>query len=238
MRIPNILDRADNQVTFTFRKSPSILGYQVNAANSLDNAYGPANGVGGAGTVTLFNFRRDQFYRSREIRKKRLGILGESNRGLARCTFDPQEFYQPGTVTPIDRQLAFYRFQFEKTANPGVYGPEDQIIMVPPPGFYSVPRPAISLYGTAPNIAGATPGLIPPPGCMVFNTPSFADSMVIENLGITPLLFSVGLDIPLQELSAGQILSHTSGMKDEIVICADGANPTFSILVAIVTGLR
>ena len=113
------------------------------------------------------------------------------------------------------------------------------ITIVQGPDYFSVPRPALSLYGTAPSLATAVPGLPAPPEAMVFGVPAFADAIVITNHdALLPLYFAASLEQPLMQIDAATSISHASGMKDEIVVCSTGGNPNFSILISTVTGMR
>jgi hypothetical protein len=157
--------------------------------------------------------------------------------------FDPGSFYGDSAVVPPDANLWFVRTQVRTVASPAFPGTADNtnqsiINIVQDPTFFSVPRPALTLYGTAPGIA-AVPGLPAPPGAVIFGVPAFADAMVITNHGGDPLYFAAAIEQPLMQIDAGTSISHASGMKDEMVICAGaGTNPNFSILISTVTGMR
>lgn len=254
--IPNILDRAKQYATLQFINNPDILGYRIRVANSLDNAYGTANGVSGAGTTALFEVLRDRTFIGKDIRKKGLGISGDITRGQTRATFDPNQYFGQTPEVPPDSNLWFLRVQVSTVATaalagsvqagypggvfPGTASATDQskILIMRDPSFQSVPRPALSLFGTAPD-NGAVAGLPAPPEALVFGVPAFADAIVITNHSATaPLFFSVAEDQPLMQIDASTSIAHASGMKDDLVICANGANPTFSMLISTVTGLR
>lgn len=249
--IPNVLDRQTAHCTLQFRNDPSILGYRIRVANTLDNAYGTANGVTGAGTTALFDVGRGRTFLSPEIRRRKTGISGDITRGQTRATFDPGEFFGLSTEVPPDAALWFVRTQvatiasggfplgFPGGAFPGTASAADQsdILIVQDPAFFSVPRPALSLSGTAPAV-GATAGSPAPAEALVFHVPAYADAMVLTNTSMSALLFSVGRYQPMIPLAAGASFSHASGMKDEIVIAADATNPTFSLLLSTVAGKR
>jgi len=251
----NILYRAEKFAQLQFINNSDILGYRVRVANSLDNAYGPTNGVGGVGTTAVFEFLRGRSFISKEIRQRRMGISGDITRGQTRATFDPTEYFGLSPEVPPDSDLWFLRFQVSTVATaaaagsvqagypggvfPGTASATDQsdILVMQTPDFFSVPRPALTLYGTAPDV-GAVPGLPAPLESMSFHVPAFADAMVITNHGAAPLFFSVGQGLPMMQVDPGASISHSSGMKDEISLAADGANPNFSILISTVTGQR
>jgi len=248
--VPSILDRSKGYMTLQFINDPDILGYRIRVANSLDNAYGVFNGVGGVGTEAIFDINRGQTLRTKAIRLKGLGVSGDITRGQTRATYDPNEFFDPPTTTvvPPDNQLTFMRVQVRTTAAPAFPGgafpgtftalDQSKIIIIQDPRYFEVPRPALSLYGTAPALAGAVPGLPAPPGAMIFGVPAFADAMVITNHDAAlPLYFAVAIDQPLMQIDPQTSISHASGMKDELVICSTG-NPNFSMLMSTVTGMR
>lgn len=241
--IPNVLERAVGLLRLQYRNDPDILGYRVRVANTLNNAYGPDNGVGGAGTFALFDVERDTDYISKEFRISKRWPPGETTRGQTRALFNPNEFFGADPVVPSDGQLLFVRTQVRTQASPAFPGTvnnlnQSDILIVRTPTFLSVPRPALTLFGTAPDLATAAAGLPAPEEAMTFHVPSFADAMVLTNQGGTDLLYSVGYNLPLAVLPAGQSISHASGMKDELVVCASGGNPDFSVLMSTVTGIR
>jgi hypothetical protein len=254
--IPNILDRATGLARIQFINDENILAYRLRVANSLDNAYGPANGVGGVGTTALFDVLRGRSFISKTIRQKGTGISGDITRGQTRATFDPNEYFGLSPEVPPDSNLWFLRVQVSTVSTAAVAGSvpagfpggvfpgtadetnQSKILIMRDPTFQSVPRPALSLYGTAPALAGALPGLPAPPGAMIFGVPAFADAIVITNHDAAlPLYFAVAEDQPLIQIDPGTSISHASGMKDDMVLCSTG-NPNFSLLISTVTGLR
>lgn len=248
---PNVLERHPGRMLLQFRNNPDILGYRIRVADTLDNAYGTFNGVAGAGTTALFDVQRGRTFISKGLRLKGLGVSGDITRGQTRAHFDPNEFFGLSTEVPPDSGLWFVRVQVATAASggfplgfpggafPGTFTASNQsdILIVRTPDFFSVPRPALTLYGTAPDV-GAVAGSPPPPESLVFHVPSFADAMVITNHGAGSLFYAVGQGLPMALLAAGASISHASGMKDELVIAANGANPNFSILISTVTGTR
>ena len=255
--IPNILDRAKQFAQIQFINNEDILGYRIRVANTLDNAYGAFNGVGGVGTTALFDVLRDRTFISKEIRQKGTAISGDITRGQTRATFDPNEYFGLSPEVPPDNNLWFLRVQVSTVASAAVAGSvpagypggafpgttsvsnQSKILIMRDPDFQSVPRPALSLYGTAPSLATAVPGLPAPPGAMVFGVPAFADAIVITNHDAAlPLYFAVAEGQPLIQIDSATSISHASGMKDDLVLCSTGGNPNFSLLISTVTGLR
>lgn len=240
---PSVLNRSAAFMTLQYINDDDILGYRVRVANSLDNAYGADNGVGGVGTTALFDVDRGRTLITKPIRLKGTGVSGDITRGQTRATFDPNEFYGLSPEVPPDSNLWFVRTQVRTTGAPAFPGTADNInqsiiTIVQGPDYFAVPRPALSLYGTAPDV-GAVPGLPAPPESMVFGVPAFADAIVIINHDAAlPLFFAASLEQPLMQIDPQTQISHASGMKDELVLAASGGNPNFSILISTVTGMR
>jgi len=235
--IPNILDRAKQFALIQFINNEDILGYRIRVANTLDNAYGAFNGVGGVGTTALFEVLRDRTFISKEIRQKGTAISGDITRGQTRATFDPNEFFGLSPEVPPDNNLWFVRTQVSTVASAAAAG------SVPAgyPGgvFPGTASGTNQLYGTAPSLGTAVPGLPAPQGAMVFGVPAFADAIVITNHDAAlPLYFAVAEDQPLIQIDPATSISHASGMKDDLVLCSTGGNPNFSLLISTVTGLR
>jgi hypothetical protein len=243
---PSVLNRSPGFMLLQYINDPDILGYRVRVANSLDNAYGGFNGVPGVGTTALFDVDRGRTLITKPIRIAGTGVSGDITRGQTRATFDPNEFYGLTPEVPPDSNLWFVRTQVRTVASPTFPGGaadninQSIILIVQGPEYFSVPRPALSLYATAPAVTGATPGLPAPPEALVFGVPAFADAIVITNHHATlELFFAASLEQPLMQIDPGTSISHASGMKDELVFAAaPGGNPTFSVLISTVTGMR
>lgn len=242
--IPNVLDRSPGYAMLMFRNVPSIEAYRVRVANSLDNAYGTANGVVGVGTEPLFDVRRGAFFRSDSLAASGRGVFDTSRRGQTIAVYNPNDFYNPPTtvVTPPDVQLAFLRVQVKPQGGPfpvtATNLNQSSICIMADPELFTVPRPAITLGGTAPNLA-AVLGLPPPPQALFFHVPAYGDAMVVSNLdAAAPLFISMGRHQPLAQIAPNSSVTHASGMKDEIAICANGANPKFAIFLSLVSGQR
>jgi len=239
---PFVLERFERYVSLFFRNTPNVGGYRILGQRTLDDAYGPANGVGGLGAVTLFELTRGQTLRSNSIQQRGLGILDENYRNQTKVIYDPMDVFVPGGGQPNDRELAYLRVQ---TRTPGGAFPalgtaDGPILLLQPPGFSSVPRPAVTLSGTAPDLATAAAGSTPPiTGAMRIRVPQYGDSLVFTNHDeALPIFLSTGMDMPFMRIDPSQSISHTSGMKDSYVIAANGGNPTFSMLIATVNGQR
>lgn len=246
---PMVVERSKNYASIYFRDAPGIQRYRVLAARTLNNAYvgqiaSPRNGIIGLdGTEELFILSGPGgYYRSHAIRSRGLGLLDESYRGQSRAIWDPDEFFNPPTTTsiPPDQDIAFLRVQTATVASGNAFGTEGPILIFQSPGFAVVPRPALTLYGNAPNLgAAAAPGSVPPPESLEFKVPFYGDSLVITNHdALNPLLVSVGRDVPFMQVDPLQSFSHTSGQKDSLILAAPVGTPAFSCLISTVQGAR
>jgi hypothetical protein len=249
--IPNILDRSENYATLQFKNDEDILAYRIRCADTLDNAYGTENGVVGSGTEAIFDVLRGQTLRTKAIRDRGLGISGDNTRGQTRATFDPGEFFGQAAQVPPDSNIWYMRVQVSTVATAAAGGSvpggfpltanntnQSKILVMRNPTFRTVPRPALSVGGTAPASAAAVLGGPPPPESLVLSFPAFADGMVISNLdAVTPLFFATGQGQGLFQVAPSQSISLTTGMKEDLYIVSTG-NPEFSLVTSTVTGLR
>jgi hypothetical protein len=250
--IPNILGRFAHQVLLSTTSSLSTFGYRLRVANTLDNAYGPQNGVGGIGTARIAEVVRGGFFASPSVSAMQLPDNMGTNKSL--FFYDPQDFLGlnagpfdavlvPGAVVPPDDAVSYVRLQVQPEGGsfPAVAPDQNNqgpILIIPPPGFFSVPRPVLTIYGTSPQIVGALAGQLPPLGSMAFHVPAHGDALVLTNNGPGVLLVAFGEGLPLIPIAVNQPISFTSGMKDVFYVVSAGGNPTFSIMLSIVSGTR
>jgi len=234
---PNLLERQPNYIHLQYRNDPTITAYKVRVASSLDDAYGTANGVVGAGTEVLFVVERGDFFGSQTILRKGLQQTGSSGnaRGQTRALYDPEDFFNPPvTVTvPPDDQIAYIRTQIRKVSTAFPVGADNTnqsvIKIIPPPFFMTTFWPVMSLYGTAPQVALAA-GSLPTEQTMRIMVPSFVRTVTLTNLDAgVGLLYSPQVDLPLLPLAAGNSVS--SNMGSVICICSAGGNPKFSMVM-------
>lgn len=247
---PNIVERYPNYASIFFRNEPQVAAYEVRVAATIDDAYGAANGVAGAGSILLFNVAQGGVFSSRSIRRKGLGpgSIEESNRGQTRAMFDLDDLRTTlgNPAIPPDAHIAFLRVRTRTVGTTAfTTEPEGPILIMQNPNRFTVPRPALTFGGTAPNLGAlAGLGLQPTEGALEFRVPAFGDSFMITNHGTTPLFVSTGRGIPYMQIdnagggSTWASVSHTSGMSDSLLIAANGGNPLFSVMVATVAGIR
>lgn len=243
---PNTLERRPNLVMLGFLNNPSITGYQILVSDTLDGAYGNFNGVvanPATPGVAFSRIQRGEVRVTSTIQRRGNILTSDTTRGQTRIIYDPNELIGKVASAPFDGQVAFVRVQVTTVAQPAFPIPDNttmsDILIVPPYGFNSVPRPSIQVYGTAPDLgASAVLGKPAPSESMIFHVPNFGDAMDIRNHGPGALYFSVGKGLPLAMIAEDQHLSLPSGMKDELIFCASGNNPKFSAVISTVAGER
>jgi len=221
---PRLIDRHPNFVDLAIRTRAGVAAYNLGGADTLDVAY--------AGTTAMFTVPAGGTFRSYNLRKKRLGILGESNRGLTRMKYDPEEYWVGGGTLPHDIMVSYLRVAEVNTA--GVVLPEGPILVVPPDGFFVTGRPSLVLRGTAPALAGTVTGL-PPALAMHVVLPQFSDHITFRNEGAADMRVSFDASQPELSIPAGSEQLF-DGTFTDLYLRGDGGAPEFSLYLAIVNG--
>ncbi len=240
--IPSIQYRSPNMINMTFPMdaAPKI---RVAGAARLVDAYGAVAGVGGGGTLPMFDVLSGMSYLSPSIRSRRMPAVEETSRGLTRMVFDPDDFSTAAAVPggpylPTDDQTLFLRMQIWDVAT-ATYLPEGPIMIVPPYDFFTTKEPTFTVSGRAPNMAlGAWPAAIPDsmmPGTMNFMVPGYSTTVSIANLDPGKVLFvSFHPGMPPTVILPGKDISMTgSGIPELFFGCPDG-NPWFTVRIAVV----
>jgi len=223
------VQRSPGLTDLVVRSQPNALQYQFAAADTLDNAY--------TAPVTLFNVPANTQYVSRSLRLQRRGFFDEVTRGLTRATFNINDFAAAGV--PGDGVISFVTVTLQPVGFPFFLSGPHPILVVPPPGFFNTGRRALTLVGTAPNIAGQANNL-PPPGVMNVVLPKFADEVIITNMGANDIFVSFDEGLPEYEIpSAGTNIVHIrqAGVQ-QFFIRASGGTSAFQISASIVNGIQ
>lgn len=229
--IANIDVRLRNLIDMSIPQRNGITGYRVNAASTLDDAYGNVNGVGGSGTSNLFEVSTGSFFKSPKLSR---GRVGPEITKRTRAVFNPDEFYSNTTQAPEDTQVMFMRVEQFSTAL-GTYEAEGPINIIMPYNSMGVRRPALSLYGTAPSVT-CTAGAIAPDDALHFHLHLYAVNFQIKNHGVASMFVALGSGLPMLEISAGDSLSLFDTNITEVFIAGNGSNPTFSIAASLQNG--
>jgi hypothetical protein len=222
---PRLIERHNNYADLSIRTRAGVIAYRVGAANTLDTAF--------AGTTAMFTAKAGTSFRSKGIRQAKKGRLLESNRGLTRMVFDPDEYFAVGGDLPHDNKMSYVRVEEQNPA--GTFLSPGPILVMPPCGFWATPRPSLTLRGTAPNVA-TTADLTPPPGAMVFVLPRFSDHVTIVNEDAAALFVSFDSSMPEITVKAGATTALFDGAYNVVYVRGDGATVEFSMFFAIVNG--
>lgn len=235
----NVIEHSPNLVHLTLTQDKDVERYEIRSARTLDGAYvgsvgSPRNGVAStAPSDAIFEVREGVDFRSTNLRRKRLGLLEESNRGLTVVKYDPDEFV--GASFPAaapDRDFAFITFrEFRRGA--GAFVPEQAIYIIPPPNFYSMRTPILNIAGTAPLQAGAAAGSPPPSGSMFISLPKYMGSFTLNNTGANPIFAAYERRMPMREIPSGESFNLTGSEENLLILAATTAATTFSLSGAI-----
>ena len=222
--VPRLTTHSPGFVELVMRNSSDVSAYRLRAANTLDLAF--------TSSTAMVTVPRGATYKSRSLRKKRVGTSIYSNRGLTFVQYDPEDFWVAGGNLPHDRDTTFLVVEEQNAA--GAFRPEGPILVIPPPGFFSTTRPALIVAGTAPNVAASSTG-VPPDGALHFVLPRFADSTTITNSdGANSLFVSFGPDSVEMEILYGQSVLLPDGAVSDVYVRGDGGAVVFTMFLAIV----
>ena len=241
--IGNVRERQPNYIDMVVKQEAGIIQYKVGAANTLNAAYGNTNGVGGSGTVDLFEIGSGSEYRSSTIKKNKHHVAHGAgrDRGLTRMIFDPEDFFDPADSTPNDEQLMFMRIaKFSEAL--GDYEPQGPINVILPKHFLQGVRPALTLHGTAPALnTDSAAGNFPDNEAMHFHLPMFSSSVYVKNLatvGGANLHLSFNPGMPMIEIAPQDTLGLYDVNVMEVLVSCDAALPADAINFNMVFGLQ
>lgn len=224
---PRMIARHRRHVELVLPNKPSVRSYSIGAANTLDAAF--------AGVTAMFSVPKGGDFRSMTLRRRGLGYTGANYKNLTRMVYDPEDFFPTSPTTlPHDAHQGYVRVTETNLA--GTVLPASPILVIPPPGIFSSPRPSLTLAGTAPELT-ASATLLPPPGVMRVILPRFSDNISIRNRDATNSLFvSFGEGSPEIEVDANTTESFWDNVMSEIFLRGDSGAVPFNILAAIVNG--
>lgn len=238
----NVIERSKNFVHLAFTRDPNVVRFRILVARTLNNAYvgqgiSPLNGVAGLqGTDPILVVEQGSDLISTALRRRRLGVIEESNKGLTYAKFDPDEFVGLGApAAPPDQDIMFMRIQEFRVVT-GAYAAEGAIHVVPNSNFYTVPKPSLSLAGTPPIIAGTVAGINPLPGSMVIVQPRFMGPFSLTNTGAASLFVSFNEGMPMREVPTTD--TAWSDGDSEFLIIAAAAATSFSFFGAVQNAWR
>lgn len=243
--IPSVQYRSVNQINMVFPDVPGVPKIRVLGAARINDAYGNVAGVGGGGPLPMFEVQMGGTYLSPTIRARKLPAVDESNRGLTRMVFDPDDFATPAagagtTYLPTDDQTLFIRISLWNSGT-GAWNPPGPIMAIPPYDFFTTKEPVFTVTGNAPNLGiAAWPGALPdflPPTVMNFLVPAYSTSISLENLGDSgeaPIFASFHPGIPPTVVKADRDFGLTGSGVPEFFVASPNANPLFTVRIAVV----
>lgn len=220
---PRLTNRYDGFVELVMRNSADVAAYRVSAANTLDDAF--------SAPTAMFTVQRGGTYKSRTLKRRRLGTSIYMNRGLTFAQYNPEDFWVAGGTMPHDADVSYVVVEEQNSA--GTFRPEGPILVVPAPGFFTTTRPSLIVAGTAPNVAASATG-VPPDGALRFVLPRFADSTTITNGGGSSIFVAFAAGSAEFEVLDAQSVLLPDGAVSEVFIRGDGGAIPFSIFFAIV----
>jgi len=244
--IGNVRERQNNYIDMMLSQEGGVSQYRVRAANTLDHAYGPTNGVGGTGATALFTAAAGTGFRSHTIQKNKRHVVHGAgrDRGITRMIFDPDDFFDPvgSPLVPSDSQIMFMRIEKFSDAL-DAFEDEGPINIILPKDYMQGMRPVLTLFGTAPGI-GSSAGEFPQEGAMHFHLPTFSSSIWIKNLGGADenLHVSFHPGMPMIQLGPGEEIGLYDVNAMEVLISSnrDGAGgdscPTFNMVFGLQNG--
>jgi hypothetical protein len=240
----NLIERSPNFIDMAIPDETEFTSYAVYVAKLLDDAYDYANaGINGVGGVAaanlLFTIPKGTSFRSPGIVRRGWGRVDESNRGMTRIKFDLMDYFGPAAPNvPHDDNVGYFIVRPYSPVSASLLEP-DRIFVVPSPGFFNSPTPALTITGTAPNtgVGTAVGDLLSkvgttgvPPGAMHIVFPKMAANIMLRNLdGLSHLLYAFSVGSSCAALPPSTNLDATGQISaKDILFEGDGANPTFT----------
>lgn len=220
-----LIERFPGFVDLAIRNQASVASYTIGGDVTLDGAYG--------GVTAMVTVPKGSTYRSRTLRIHKINQVEESNRGLTRVQYDPNDY--ASATLPGDGVIGFIRIiENDYSGTPLPAGP---ILVVPPSGYLKAGKSTLLLQGTAPNVASPGNGL-PSQNSMWIEYPRFLEELKIYNDGGSSIFISPGIGFPEMEVPSGDIVQlHTWG-TNEILIRAQGGTSAFRLQAVLVNGIQ
>lgn len=240
--LPSVQYRSINKIQVSCPVANGVDKIRFRGAARLIDAYGSAAGVGGAGTLEMFEVAAGACFRSPAIRANRLGVLDENTRSKTFAIWDPDDYRLPiqpaGTpYLPSDENILYLRLQ---PHSGGVYGAEGPIVAIPPYDFFTTSCPVFTCTGQAPNLnIGAFPAQpdVLMESALNLLLPAYTATFSLYNCdAAVPLFFSCAPGMPPSVVWPRSEVTLTGAGAAEVFIAAPNGNPWFSLRVAVVNG--
>lgn len=226
--IPNILQRTEGLIELQIQRDPLVSKYRLLGALTLDKAFSTAD--------ELFEVEAGKTFLSPSIQANPRRYPRDEKRKGTTILFNLNDYYDPTNPAtadlPHDGQFLFLTVQ-EYSVPAGAYLAQGPILIVQTADFFNLPKPALTLYGTAPNNA-AVAGAHLPAGYMHFHLPAVSRSFTIRNLdGANPLFISLAPGMPAVKVLTWTEISVPDGMTDQFLIGAANNNVNFTVSCSI-----
>lgn len=223
--VPFLYSRPDRYVELVFMDKPEVLRWEVSADNTIDDAF--------ATPTSQFTVNKGIGYRSTTIRQNGWGRTQYHDRNRTRVFVNWDDVWTAGSTQPHNSQPAYLRTR--EVFHDGSTGAWSPILIIPPPGFFSSPRPSLTIRATAPNVA--LPGdSLPPAGAMHLILPRFSDWLAVSTTSATGLYVATKDNLPMQTLVGNSELAFYDGVTTELLLIGNGGTSTFDVRAAIVNG--
>ncbi len=242
--IASIRERLPQHIDATIPIEKGTSQYRITAASTLDDSYGNANGVGGAGGSTLFDIDSGAFFASKSLKQKRhasedIPHGSGRDRKVTRFIWNPMDYFNPSEPTlqevPEDNDVLFMRVQRYLDAVGG-FVDDGPINIVVPMSSLTTARPLLTLAGTAPDVTCAA-GEKAPADAMHFHLPLHSAGFIIFNHSVgDPLYVSFAKGHPMAMVPAGTSLPFYDANIAEVLVAGNGKNPTFSMAISLQNG--
>ena len=162
--------------------------------------------------------------------------MEESHRDLTRFVFNLSEYsttFKAGASRiPNDDEMLYLRVsgRIRATQEETEKGP---IIGVCPYDFFGVTAPVFTCVGTAPNINDTLPDNLGV-GSINLHLPYFSQTISLQNIGVTNLLFTCAPGMSPTILKAGESFGLTSAAVPEFFFAGQTADVQFTLRVSVV----
>lgn len=220
------IGRHQGVVDLAISNNPTYRAFRVSGALTLDAAHSTS--------VAMMTVPMGQSYRSRTLRRRGNYGVDDSNKGLTRIVFDPNDFV--GATLPGDDQVAFLRAR--GIDHGGTAQEEGPILVVPLPGFFSE-NVSLPVQGTAPNVAALSSNY-PPPDALWMRTPRVCGDATVVNAeagGGRSLFVSIG-GMPEFEIPADTSFTFKNVGGVLFSFRGSGGTAAFRATFAIVNGIQ
>lgn len=220
-----LVERYPGFVDLAIRNRAAVASYTIGGEVTLDGAY--------AGVTNFITVPKGSTFRSKTLRRTGQNRVEESNRGLTRIQYDPNDY--ASVTLPGDGVIGFLRvIEIDYAGNPL---PAGSILVVPPAGYLKAGKSTIFLEGTAPDVGSPGNGL-PSENSMWLELPRFLEEVRIYNDGGNTIYVSPGIGFPEMSIPATEMIQIKELGTNELLIRAEGGTSAFRFQGVLVNGIQ